>query len=241
MNEHLSSASLKSLAKGQLLGKYGIVVAAYAIHMGCILFTSFMVSMFIDTTTLIGNIIYLLVNILLSLFGGLFVYGEAYIYLKIACNQPVTVNDLFCGFGSNAEKIARVQIVFALVAVICSFPNLMTPMLLQHPENPYLMLIYVILMIVTTAANVIFSLTFAASFYLMHDFPNYTPKEILMQSYKIMKGNRGRLFYIELSFIPLLLLGFCSCCVTYLWILPYMEAVQANFYLDLIKKRNRNS
>ena len=82
MNEHLSSASLKSLAKGQLLGKYGTVVAAYAIHMGCILFTSFMVSMFIDTATLIGNIIYLLVSVLLSLFGGLFVYGEAYIYLK---------------------------------------------------------------------------------------------------------------------------------------------------------------
>jgi len=99
MNEHLSSASLKSLAKGQLLGKYGTVVAAYAIHMGCILFTSFMISMFIDTATLIGNIIYLLVSILLSLFGGLFVYGEAYIYLKIACINTKGREGKLCHFN----------------------------------------------------------------------------------------------------------------------------------------------
>ena len=36
MKEHLSSASLKSLAKGQLLGKYGTVIGACAIHLAYI-------------------------------------------------------------------------------------------------------------------------------------------------------------------------------------------------------------
>lgn len=241
MNEYLSSASLKSLAKGQLLGKYGTVVAAYGIHIGCILFASFSISMFTDTTTIPGIIISFVVSILISLLGGLFLYGEAYIYLKIACNQPVTVSDLFRGFQTAPEKILKVQFFLALAAVLCELPNLLTPAMLKNPENPYIMLAYVILLITTSVLNIIITLNLAASYYLMLDFPDYSAKEILMQSHKVMKGHRGRLFYIELSFIPLFLLGFLSCCISYLWILPYLQSVRANFYLDLMKKRNRNS
>ena len=58
MNEHLSSASLKTLAKGQLLGKYGTLVGAYGIHIACVLFATLCDLLFVDTTTLIGIIIY---------------------------------------------------------------------------------------------------------------------------------------------------------------------------------------
>ena len=54
-------------------------------------------------------------------------------------------------------------------------------------------------------------------------------------------GYSGRLFYIELSFLPLFLLGLISCCLPILWIYPYMEAVKANFYLDLMKKRGSST
>lgn len=62
MNEHLSSASLKALAKGQLLGKYGTLVGAYAIHMACVLFATICDLLFVDTNTLIGVIIYYAVS-----------------------------------------------------------------------------------------------------------------------------------------------------------------------------------
>ena len=99
MNEHLSSASLKALAKGQLLGKYGTLVGAYAIHMGCVFFATICDLLLVDTTTLIGIIIYYGVSFIISLLSGLFVFGEAYIYLKLACNRQVTIGDLFYVFS----------------------------------------------------------------------------------------------------------------------------------------------
>lgn len=41
MNEYLTSASLKSLAKGQLLGKYGTLAGVVFIHLGYMLFVFF--------------------------------------------------------------------------------------------------------------------------------------------------------------------------------------------------------
>lgn len=237
MNEYLSSASLKSLAKGQLLGKYGTLIGIYLIHFGCIMFISFSTTSMIDATTLTGNIILYVVTFLINLLTGILLYGESYIFLKIACNQKITVSDLFYGFKTEPDKIIKVQAVIAAVSLICTLYDLLSPSVIQQPDNAYLFLAYVVLFIIFTTINVIFSLSVSQCYYLMLDFPQYSPMEVLKKSISLMKGNKGRLFYIELSFIPLLLLGMCSCCVGFLWVLPYLQAVQANFYLDLIKKK----
>lgn len=237
MNRYLSSAGLKSLAKGQLLGKYGNVVPVYAIHITCILFINFSAYTLVNTTTLIGTVIFYAVSVLINLLNGLFIYGETYIYLKIACNSDVKMNDLFYGFQTIPETILKVQLPFAIVSLVCGLPSLLSAAVTGNPDNPYLLLTYVVLVIIATVIEVIFTLTFSQCYFLMLDFPQYSPRDIFQQSRKIMKGNRGRLFYIELSFIPLLCLGLCTCCVAYLWILPYYQATKTNFYLDLIKKR----
>lgn len=237
MNKYLSSAGLKSLAKGQLLGKYGTVVPIYAIHIAFILLINFSAYTLVNTTTLVGAIIFYAISVLINLLNGLFVYGETYIYLKVACNGEVKINDLFYGFKTVPETILKVQLPFALVSLICGLPSLLSPAVIKNPEKPYLLLTYVLLAILATVIEVIFTLTFSQCYFLMLDFPQYSHKDIFQQSRKIMKGNRGRLFYIELSFIPLLCLGLCTCCVAYLWILPYYQATKTNFYLDLIKKR----
>lgn len=237
MNEYLSSASLKSLAKGQLLGKYSTLIGIYLIHFGCVLFLSFSATAMIDTSTIIGNIIFYMVTFLINLLTGILLYGEAYIFLKIACNQKISVSDLFYGLQTEPDKIIRMQIVIALVSLVCTSYDLLTPYVMKQPDNAYLFLIYVILLLAGNIINIIFSLNISQCYYLMLDFPKYSPREALKQSCQIMKGNKGRLFYIELSFLPLFLLGLCSCCIGFLWILPYLQAVQANFYLDLIKKK----
>lgn len=237
MNKYLSSASLKSLAKGQLLGKYGTLIIVYLIHFGSILFISFVSTSMINTSTTVGLIFLYAITFLINLLTGLLLYGEAYIFLKIACNQPVTVSDLFYGFRTEPNKIIKVQLPFAVVTLVCGLYDLLSPYVMQQPDNAYLFLIYTILFIIGNAVNILFSLNFSQCYYLMLDFPQYSPKELFRHSRRMMKGSKGRLFYIELSFLPLLFLGLCSCCITYLWVLPYMEAVKANFYLDLVKKK----
>ena len=52
----------------------------------------------------------------------------------------------------------------------------------------------------------------------------------------MMKGSKGRLFYIDLTFVPLMLLCVLTCGIGLLWLMPYMQATKANFYLDLVKQ-----
>ena len=61
----------------------------------------------------------------------------------------------------------------------------------------------------------------------------------MLYAIRLMKGNMGRLFYIEVSFIPLFLLGVLSLGIGLLWITPYLNATLANFFLDLMEQ-NRN-
>ena len=94
-----------------------------------------------------------------------------------------------------------------------------------------------VLLIIGTLIAVYFSLCFSQVFYLLLDFPDYSVKQILSLSKKVMKGQKGRYFYLLVSFIPLYLLGLLSCCVAYLWIVPYVNQTTTNFYLDLMKNR----
>lgn len=101
-----------------------------------------------------------------------------------------------------------------------------------------LILIYCVTLIISGAGSVIISLFYSQSLYLLHDFPQYSAKELLSLSRDIMKGNKGRLFYIYVSFIPLILLSILSLGIALLWVVPYMRATTTEFFLDVMRNRN---
>ena len=53
MKNYLSSTSLKSQAKGQLLGKYGTLAGTYAIHALCVSALSGITSLFLNPGSVI--------------------------------------------------------------------------------------------------------------------------------------------------------------------------------------------
>jgi hypothetical protein len=122
MNPYLSASGLKALARGQLIGHYGTVAGAYFIHMLCIQPLSFAATSLFTGNTLMNMFLYMIATFLISLLTGVFMAGEAYIYLKIACNQPVTVGDLFWGFRNENQKILTLQAVIAGISVITALP-----------------------------------------------------------------------------------------------------------------------
>ena len=253
MNQHLSSASLKTLAKGQLLGKYGTVVRAAVLMWICILSIHMSVSFLIGTNTVISVLLYNAAQFLLQLLVGFFLAGEAYIYLKVACGQKPSIGDLFHCFGGDTSKVLHLQAVSAGISILCSLPAMILGIfalrsIAQLTEvelntgnisgNAVLFLAYVMIYLAGTIISLYIDLILSQIYYLMLDFPEYSAKQILKMSIQLMKGHKGRLFYIQLSFIPLLLLSFLSCGIALLWLYPYMQATYANFYLDLVRKKN---
>jgi uncharacterized membrane protein len=82
--------------------------------------------------------------------------------------------------------------------------------------------------------NVYVSLVYSQSFFILHDFPDRSVKEILSASRHLMKGSKFRLFYLNVTFLPLYLLGCITLFVPLLWISVYRYATTCAFYQDLI-------
>ena len=76
-------------------------------------------------------------------------------------------------------------------------------------------------------------LAYSQAYYLALDYPEESALSLMRMSRLFMKGHKGRLFYIYASFIPLLLLCVLSLGIGFLWVLPYMQAVLTEFYLDI--------
>lgn len=241
MNKYKSSAELKGMAKEQLFGKYGTAVGTTIILLLITLFMQFLPTLLIDSTSIIGLIIYYMVSFIISLFVGLFSSGRAFFYLKISCRQNVSVGDIFYGFKVHPDKALFIQLILTLISYLCLAPMFIFNYLFLNTQNVIYMLLMSIFTIIGCTVSIIIGLIFSQAFYLLQDFPEYSSKELLKMSSQIMKGHKGRLFYLQLSFIPLFLLGIISCCVAFLWIVPYMNATMADFYMDLMKNRNSHS
>jgi uncharacterized membrane protein len=68
--------------------------------------------------------------------------------------------------------------------------------------------------------------------YLMAQYPEMGIRQAVNESKRIMAGHKWRLFCLELSFIGWALLCVLSLGIGYLWLIPYMQAAYAAFYLD---------
>ena len=51
-----------------------------------------------------------------------------------------------------------------------------------------------------------------------------------------MRGNKGRYFYMGLSFLGILLLTYGTLGIGMLWTIPYMMCTTVYFYLDIKEK-----
>ena len=238
MNQYKTSAELKALAKESLLGKYGVAVCATLLYILIIYITSSISSIFLMIPGLVGTLLYYLSTFAISVFTGLFFFGFNYIFLKICCNVPSTVGDLYYGFKGPFKEILKIQLFRSILSYVACIPMYVFNELVTEEQLLNLIGLYAVLFGFGLLVQFILMLLYNQAFYILLDFPNYDAKKALAFSRKLMKGNKGRLIYLLVSFIPLSLLGVISCGIGFLWIIPYMQTTLAQFYLDLIQNNN---
>lgn len=235
MSSYKSSAELKALAKEHMFGHYGAAIGA---HLFVILATDFFALMapglFGNLNTFAGTCIYYIVSFLVSVFTGLFTSGLACFYLKITCGQHVTVYDVFQGFRSSPEKALTIQAWISVFAYTVNLPGfLIVSRSASSDTGAYIA--FALSMAVSAVVTLALNLLYGQAFFLLHDFPQYSTRQLLAGSRKLMSGHKAKLFYIYISFLPLLFLALPSCGIVMLWLMPYMDATLAEFYLDIVK------
>lgn len=236
MNRYKTSAELKNLAKDKLDGKYGTAVL--------ILFSAEVISMMLSHLTasltpfnnIAGYIISLGISLAVSVVSGVLNAGICLFFLNMACGQSFQVSDLFYGFRQQSNKCLILSLVFTLLQFICLTPyQAVSYIILTKPYNIQLSLLMLLLWAVGMLLYVPLSLAISQSFYLVLDFPDLSTKETLQKSIQIMRGHKGRLFYVEMSFLPLMFLCVFTCGIGFLWLMPYMQMTMTLFFLDIMK------
>ncbi len=69
--------------------------------------------------------------------------------------------------------------------------------------------------------------------YIVADNPDISPSEALRRSKSMMRGNRWRLFCLEISFIGWAILSLLTLGIGCLWLTPYVETSLAEFYREI--------
>ncbi len=83
--------------------------------------------------------------------------------------------------------------------------------------------------------GIIKTYSYSMSYYIKNDHPEYTWKECIDESRRIMDGHKMELFLLDFSFIGWIIVGILTCGVGLFWVTPYMTAAHAAFYDELIQ------
>ena len=235
MNHKKTSAQLKQMARGIMLGKYrsaiSILLASNLILSALSLLTT------TASNSYIGLIIGFIINFLFLLFGSIFMVGQCSFYLNIACEQPYQFSDLFTGFKVHPDKTIITQFIIQLLTALPMVPSIVAISIAFFVDDiTFIFLIACFLLILGGGISWWISLKYSQVYYLLLDFPNCSSKELLKMSWKLMKGNVGRLLYIQVSFLPLTFVGLLSFGIGFLFIRPYQYMTYTLFYLDLMQE-----
>lgn len=240
MSNLSSPAQLKAIAKERSLDKYGTLIAA-----NVIIFAIQLIISGVTTVSSSGSILIFIINQLISLIVsillGILVSGKAYLYMNLVYSQTISASDIFFGLRQHPEKAVIIQSLFVLVDFFVSLPAALILFFMDMNSSMNLYIAVTVVLVIGIIVNIIVSLTYSQAFFLLHDFPDRSAKELLETSRNLMKGNRLKLFYLNLTFIPLYILGVISLFIPLLWISVYRYATIAAFYQDLIAKAGTNS
>lgn len=81
------------------------------------------------------------------------------------------------------------------------------------------------------------TLSYSLSYFIAYDNENMNGKEVVEESKKMMKGNRGKLVLLQLSFIGWAILSVFTLYIGMLWLAPYMQIALICFYEALKDKK----
>ena len=243
-----TSSDLKKRAKLTLLGNYGTAVGAMLIVdvfliVICMVFIG--VSM-AGTFSIIGGAGYIRSSMTRSLVMMLVIYFIAIllIYLVMAgirrmfyhmsTGRPFALGDMLFAFTHRPQRFLGLYFINMAFGMAAGIPYFVVSFSARITGYiPILMALQFLMYLLQLIGIVVYSLYFKMAGYLLVEDPERTVISCLRESAALMKGNKGRLFYLDLSFIGIYLLGAGSFGIGFLWILPYMETTMIHFYLDI--------
>ena len=103
-----------------------------------------------------------------------------------------------------------------------------------------LAIIGMVLYFVAIIYAIVKGLLYSLSNYIAYDNAEMSTKEAVEESARLMKGYRGSLFCLELSFIGWAILAAFTLYIGYFLLIPYMQVALVCFYEEVSQNRESN-
>lgn len=143
--------------------------------------------------------------------SGFLTFGYTSYFLKVSRNENATYQELF--------SKTKMFVPYILISLLTGLFVLLWSFLFIIP-------------------GIIASIGYSMVLFVALDNPELSASEVLTKSKEMMNGHKMDYFVLQLSFLGWAILGIFTFGILYLWLIPYMEVTNANFY-NRLKEQNK--
>lgn len=248
----------KALARRTLLGRYGTVIGAYFVSsliqlivwllVGAgVVFTVYNAGLL--NTFLPFNIVFSFPKVVIGVMASLalfiaacivslwFEIGSTKLMLNICRGMKYGIGDVFYGFKSGSNTISYVLVGFAMMLIFAAVNAVQRLLFFVSSffvgEHTHLsILVTAIISLLCMIVTYYLATMFMFAKLIIADKPDNTVGSAFSKSRELMKDRKLKGFWLMyFSFFFWYLLMF-FCCVSMLWIAPYISCTMIIFYMD---------
>lgn len=246
----MSISRIRECAREALRGKWGKAALMILAYLGVFFVIGFITGLFGE-----DSIISDLLGIASTVIQIPIVLGLMFSFIKLKRNEDISAFEFlnlgFSNFGRAWKITLRtfLKLLLPFIGVIISIGLIASSVAMTSvaaitggsiESSALLSLLGIIIYLASIIWLVVRSLLYSLTWYIAYDNPNMTALEVVNESARMMRGNRGKLFLLELSFIGWAILTVFTFGIGYLWLLPYMQVAFVCFYENLAEKNNYN-
>lgn len=225
---------LKRIARGNLTGNYMELIRAFVF---CNIITSLIEMPFSmmtnETQFSTQNIIYYVAVILIGIASSVLTAGQYRMHLSVARTGKAHPSDLFFPVKYHADRFILTELILFGMSLVTMIPMFGGIILIYTQEDLKYYIGALILSLISFIFSTYLSLTFDLVYFVLNDHEDLSMMKALKYTKALVTTHRGRYLYMQLSFLPMLLLVGLSLGIAIFWVQPYMVQTTTLFYLDV--------
>ncbi len=230
-----SNREYRALAREHMKGSYGQgIIIMLAIVMAQSVIQGILKAMAGESVVMITACNILNIIIAAIIFNPLLV-GTSKFFLEQAQDRP-DMNNVFMAFRTNLNNVVKVSFIRDIKLILWFVPFFAILFFITAELEAASVIVrsamFMPIVIVLMIPGIVKSVEYSIINYILAENPDIKSKTAFIMAREMMRGNKGRLFLLELSFIGWIALGLMAFGVGIFLVIPYEEAAVAHFYLD---------
>ena len=176
---------------------------------------------------------YIALFITINSIWGLLRYGISRYFLSFITTKKASPANIFAGFKGSTETIIGISLILAIISLISQLPYIIYTFFFSV-NTSHSFLLSLILFLAGNLVVYLIEAYLAPVYFVICDNPSTKLTWVMIITFSLMnKKNFFKYIGLQISFVPLYLLGLLSLGIGLLWVVPYAYTSYAYFYETL--------